>query len=96
MRAIVKEKNGSETVYEVTEPNCCGYDWQLTRIKGQGTYAKICAESPDDDDIDVVIEEYDANFHSAERAWWDSAHPQEIVSAAWKDIKKDYPYVTKK
>ena len=96
MKAIVKEKNGNKTVYTVTEPKCCGYDWVLTRIKGQGTYARICAESPDADDINVVIEEYDSISHPQEREWWDSSHPQTVVSSAWKDLVAEYPYITKK
>ena len=96
MKAIIKEKMGNKTTYIVTEPKCCGYGWQLTRVKGHGTYARICSESPEKDDIHIIIEEYEADAHPHERGWWDSSHVQTIVSAAWKDIVAQYPYVTKK
>lgn len=96
MKTTVKEKIGNKTIYTVTEPKCCGYDWELTRIKGQGTYARICSEDDNADDIHVVIEEYESASHPHERGWWDQSHPQEIVSAAWKDIVKEHPHVLKK
>lgn len=95
MKVKVIEKENNKTVYEVLEPLCCGYTWKLTRIKGQGTYARICAEDSSSDDIYIVVEEFDSEAYPQSRDWWDSAHPQEIVSRAWKDIKAEYPHVVK-
>ena len=80
---VSKIENGK---YEVTNLTIRGYDWKLIRKPGIGTYAVIAGAGSDDDDEQVVIEEYSA---PEMRKTWDSMSVIECAAAAHRELVKE-------
>ena len=73
----------SETEIEVYGSLINGEDWILIRKPGRGTYARIAATDKDDDDLEIVIEEYDDQDH---RALWDNLSDEKAADLARDEI----------
>lgn len=63
-----------------------GYDWQLVRKPGVGTYAVIAGKTADDDDEHIIIEEYSAPDM---RDIWDKMTVEEAAEAVFSELS-DY------
>lgn len=74
----------SDDTYEIWERPIRGYDWQLIRKKGTGTYARIAGPNEDDDDEMIIIEEYSDDEN---RRIWDNMSLLDIISAVYREVK---------
>jgi hypothetical protein len=82
-RSGMRTSRIGDGVYEITGAPVRGFDWKLIRKPGQGTYASIAGPTDNDDDEQVVIEEYSDPDH---RAIWDGMHVAQCASAAHAEI----------
>jgi hypothetical protein len=76
-------KKLEDGIYEIWERPIRGYDWQLIRSIGKGTYAIIAGKTDNDDDEEIIIEEWDA---PEKRAIWDNAQLLQVVAWAYDEI----------
>ena len=67
----------------VTSPLIRGYQWQLIRHKGQGTYARIAGVEYESPDEEIVIEEWDS---PEMRALYDKVSDREAINVVYADI----------
>lgn len=74
----------SDGIYTIWERPIRGFDWQLIRRKGVGTYAKIAGPTEFDDDEEIIIEEYS---DSKNRKIWDNINLLDVINAAYREIK---------
>lgn len=72
--------------FQVNEATIRGYDWQLIREPGQGTYARIAGPDDDAPDEDYVIEEWS---DPERRALWDGLSVMAAAAAARRQILED-------